>query len=114
MGVLPVTMLFCVGNMIFNSFDTSFFKVTQLLKDIDLTEQKDTLSMNLSGGQKRKLCVGVALVGNPKVLMICVRHKSKSAECSHGHIIRCQKIYIFIDLEQNTYCFLIQNKLKKF
>ena len=43
-----LTMLFCVGNMIFNSFDTSFFKVTQLLKDIDLTEQKDTLSLNLS------------------------------------------------------------------
>ena len=95
MGVLPVTMLFCVGNMTFNSFDTSFFKVTQLLKDIDLTEQKDTLSMNLSGGQKRKLCVGVALVGNPKVLMICLRHKSRSAECSHGHIIRCKKIYFY-------------------
>ena len=93
-----LTMLFCVGNMIFNNFDTSFFKVTQLLKDIDLTEQKDTLSVNLSGGQKRKLCVGVALVGNPKVLMICARHKSKSAECSHSHIIPCKKC-IFIDLE---------------
>ena len=91
--------------MIFNSFDTSFFKVTQLLKDIDLTEQKDTLSMNLSGGQKRKLCVGVALVGNPKVLMICARHKSKSAECSHGHISYAAKKFIFIDLEQNAYCF---------
>ena len=91
-----LTMLFCVGNMIFNSFDTSFFKVTQLLKDIDLTEQKDTLSMNLSGGQKRKLCVGVALVGNPKVLMICLRHyKSKSVECLHGHIIRCKQNYFY-------------------
>lgn len=102
-------MLFCVGNMIFNSFDTSFFKVTQLLKDIDLTEQKDTLSMNLSGGQKRKLCVGVALVGNPKVLMICARHKSKSAECSHGHISYTAKKFIFIDLEQNTYCFFFNS-----
>ena len=101
--------------MIFNSFDTSFFKVTQLLKDIDLTEQKDTLSMNLSGGQKRKLCVGVALVGNPKVLMICARHKSKSAECSHGHISYTAKKFIFIDLEQNTYCFfLIQHNFRKF
>ena len=68
-----------------------------MLKDIDLTEQKDTLSMNLSGGQKRKLCVGVALVGNPKVLMICLRHKSKSGECLHGHIIRCKKNYFSID-----------------
>ena len=66
-----------------------------MLKDIDLTEQKDTLSMNLSGGQKRKLCVGVALVGNPKVLMICLRHKSKSVECLHGHIIRCKKNYFY-------------------
>ena len=67
--------------MIFNSFDTSFFKVTQLLKDIDLTEQKDTLSMNLSGGQKRKLCVGVALVGNPKVLIYYDLFKAQVQVC---------------------------------
>ena len=84
-----------------------------MLKDIDLTEQKDTLSMNLSGGQKRKLCVGVALVGNPKVLMICLRHKSKSGECLHGHIIHCKKNY-FYRLEQNTLFFLIQNTFRKF
>lgn len=42
-------------------------KVTQLLKDIDLIHVKDTLSRNLSGGQKRKLCVGSALIGDPKV-----------------------------------------------
>ena len=104
-----LTMLFCVGNMIFNSFDTSFFKVTQLLKDIDLTEQKDTLSMNLSGGQKRKLCVGVALVGNPKVLMICLRHKSKSVECLHGHIIRCKKNY-FYRFEAEYVLFFLNSK----
>ena len=101
--------------MIFNSFDTSFFKVTQLLKDIDLTEQKDTLSMNLSGGQKRKLCVGVALVGNPKVLMICLRHKSRSAECSHGHIIRRKKIYFYrFGAEYLLFFFLIQHNFRKF
>lgn len=42
-------------------------KVNQLLKDVDLADQKDTLSKDLSGGQKRKLCVGMALVGDPKV-----------------------------------------------
>jgi len=41
--------------------------VTRLLKDIDLIHVKDTLSRNLSGGQKRKLCVGSALIGDPKV-----------------------------------------------
>ena len=34
---------------------------------MDLGDHKDTLAKNLSGGQKRKLCVGMALVGNPKV-----------------------------------------------
>ena len=38
-----------------------------MLKDIDLVDQKDTLSKDLSGGQKRKLCVGMALIGDPKV-----------------------------------------------
>ena len=42
--------------------------MNQLLKDINLEDQKDTLSKNLSGGQKRKLCVGMALVGDPKVI----------------------------------------------
>ncbi|XP_074639186.1 cholesterol transporter ABCA5-like isoform X3 [Acropora palmata] len=45
-------------------------KVTQLLKDIDLIHVKDTLSRNLSGGQKRKLCVGSALIGDPKVVVL--------------------------------------------
>lgn len=41
--------------------------MSRLLKDIDLADQKDTLSKDLSGGQKRKLCVGMALIGDPKV-----------------------------------------------
>ena len=44
-----------------------FLKVSSLLKEIDLADQKDTLAKDLSGGQKRKLCVGIALVGDPKV-----------------------------------------------
>ena len=71
--------------------------------------------MNLSGGQKRKLCVGVALVGNPKVLMICLRHKSKSVECLHGHIIRCKKNYFYrFGAEYVLFFFLIQNTFRKF
>ena len=27
--------------------------------------------------------------------MICLRHKSKSVECLHGHIIRCKKNYFY-------------------
>ena len=35
--------------------------------EIDLADQRDTLSKDLSGGQKRKLSVGIALIGDPKV-----------------------------------------------
>ena len=40
------------------------------MEEIDLADQQDTLSKDLSGGQKRKLCVGLALIGDPKV-QIC-------------------------------------------
>ncbi|KAJ7372633.1 ATP-binding cassette sub- A member 5 [Desmophyllum pertusum] len=43
--------------------------VNSLLKEIDLADQQDTLSKDLSGGQKRKLCVGMALIGDPKVVI---------------------------------------------
>ncbi|KAJ7372623.1 ATP-binding cassette sub- A member 5 [Desmophyllum pertusum] len=44
--------------------------VSSLLKEIDLADQQDTLSKDLSGGQKRKLCVGMALIGDPKVVIL--------------------------------------------
>jgi len=39
-----------------------------ILHDIDLVEKQHCLASGLSGGQKRKLCIGLALVGNPKFL----------------------------------------------
>ena len=52
--------------------------MSSLLEEIDLADQQDTLSKDLSGGQKRKLCVGLALIGDPKVqicyaVQACVR-----------------------------------------
>lgn len=44
--------------------------VDSLLKDIDLHGHATTLSKDLSGGQKRKLCVGIALIGNPKIVFL--------------------------------------------
>ena len=41
------------------------------MREIDLADQQDTLSKDLSGGQKRKLCVGLALIGDPKVQICC-------------------------------------------
>ena len=45
----------------------AMFQSEQLLKDVQLEEQRDTLSKDLSGGQKRKLSLAMALMGDPKV-----------------------------------------------
>ncbi|XP_078615923.1 cholesterol transporter ABCA5-like isoform X2 [Branchiostoma floridae x Branchiostoma japonicum] len=42
----------------------------KLLREIDLEKQADVHSVNLSGGQKRKLCVGIAMIGDPKVIFL--------------------------------------------
>jgi ABC-type multidrug transport system ATPase subunit len=42
-------------------------KIDDLLIKVDLLESKNTLSVNLSGGQKRKLSIAIALIGDPKV-----------------------------------------------
>ena len=44
--------------------------VSGILNDIDLMEKRDTLSKQLSGGQKRKLSVGIALIGDPKIIFL--------------------------------------------
>lgn len=43
------------------------FEVNKTLKDIDLLDKADTYAKYLSGGQKRKLSVGIAVIGDPKV-----------------------------------------------
>lgn len=43
------------------------FKVRKVLKDLDLEKIMDAQAKNLSGGQKRKLSVGIAILGDPKV-----------------------------------------------
>ena len=44
--------------------------VTEIIKDVDLVEKTYVQSKNLSGGQKRKLSVGIALIGDPKVIFL--------------------------------------------
>jgi ATP-binding cassette subfamily A (ABC1) protein 3 len=41
-----------------------------MLEDIDLTIVKDQISKTLSGGQKRKLSVAIAMIGDSKVVML--------------------------------------------
>lgn len=41
----------------------------QALADADLMSQSETFAKDLSGGQKRKLSVVIALIGEPKVTL---------------------------------------------
>lgn len=40
------------------------------LKNVDLYKERNTFAKNLSGGQKRKLCVAIALIGDPKIIFL--------------------------------------------
>jgi ABC-type arginine transport system ATPase subunit len=42
-------------------------EVSKTLRDIDLVDKANTFSKHLSGGQKRKLSVGIAVIGDPRV-----------------------------------------------
>ena len=54
------------------SFFTSvtFTQIEKVVEDCDLVEKIDVGAEKLSGGQKRKLNVGMALIGDPKVLRL--------------------------------------------
>ncbi len=45
-------------------------EVHKTLRDIDLQDTAKLRVKNLSGGQKRKLSVGIAIIGDPKVKLI--------------------------------------------
>ena len=63
---------FMIGIEIFQGMPESSITsaVTEIIKDVDLVEKTDVQSKNLSGGQKRKLSVGIALIGDPKVIFL--------------------------------------------
>jgi len=44
--------------------------VDEILREIDLIQQKKMKASKLSGGQKRKLCIGMAIIGNPKYIFL--------------------------------------------
>uniref|UniRef100_A0A8C6DXL4 ATP binding cassette subfamily A member 10 n=1 Tax=Moschus moschiferus TaxID=68415 RepID=A0A8C6DXL4_MOSMO len=45
-------------------------QVQQVLQDLDMGSIQDVLAHNLSGGQKRKLTFGIAVLGDPRVLLL--------------------------------------------
>nr|XP_054923491.1 ABC-type organic anion transporter ABCA8-like isoform X1 [Dermacentor andersoni] len=45
-------------------------EVKNILLELDLAEKADVQAIKLSGGQKRKLSVGIALIGDPKIVFL--------------------------------------------
>ncbi|XP_077510991.1 cholesterol transporter ABCA5-like isoform X7 [Amblyomma americanum] len=45
-------------------------EVKNILLELDLAEKADVQAVKLSGGQKRKLSVGIALIGDPKIVFL--------------------------------------------
>jgi ATP-binding cassette, subfamily A (ABC1), member 3 len=44
--------------------------VDRCIEDVGLVEKRDVLSCALSGGMKRKLCLAMALIGDPKFVLL--------------------------------------------
>ena len=60
--------MFCVFKSVPSEKKSS--EIDKILKDFDLIEKKDTKACNLSGGQKRKLSICIALVGGSSVIFL--------------------------------------------
>jgi ABC-type multidrug transport system ATPase subunit len=45
-------------------------EVDRLVKSVGLTEKRDVQARFLSGGQKRKLSVAIAFIGNSKIVIL--------------------------------------------
>ena len=45
-------------------------EIKNLIEQLGLEEKKNSLSKTLSGGQKRKLCIALALAGNSKLILL--------------------------------------------
>ncbi len=44
--------------------------VNKIIEDLDFTDKKNYRSKNLSGGQKRKLSVGIAFIGGSRIILL--------------------------------------------
>jgi len=46
------------------------FEIEEFIRNIELEDKKNSLCKTLSGGQKRKLCVALALIGNSQIILL--------------------------------------------
>jgi len=47
-------------------------EVSRMIEVLHLEDKRETPAMQLSGGMKRKLCVGIALIADSKVYFVLI------------------------------------------
>lgn len=45
-------------------------QVAEIIKEVGLVEEAQRLAKDLSGGQQRRLSIGIALCGNPSLIIL--------------------------------------------
>lgn len=55
-------------------------EVDDLLEQLDMNEKRNVMPDKLSGGQKRRLCLAIALIGNSSVSYSFLIHELKDCE----------------------------------
>lgn len=73
-------------------------EVARTLQEVSLTEQTHKFAKHLSGGQKRKLSVAIAIIGDPKVCNGLLYFVFSSCNIIHNlHIVhygKCKKKFL--------------------
>lgn len=84
------------------------FEVTKTLRDIDLVDKANVSAKHLSGGQKRKLSIGIAVIGDPKVNM-SIKYSFKTSQIfkrvfllirTHNNGLWFFQIYLYYEIYQ--------------
>ena len=57
-------------NLFASFYELKNDRVEQIINIIGLEEKKNSYTVNLSGGQRQKLALGIALLNNPKILLL--------------------------------------------
>lgn len=51
-------------------FDTDYSRINEIIDLIGLNEKKKSYVVNLSGGQRQKLALGISLINDPEILLL--------------------------------------------
>ncbi len=62
--------LIAVGQVTIKEKDLINFKVENMISKFSLDAVKDLKAKHLSGGQRKKLCIAMALMSNPKIILM--------------------------------------------